>query len=91
METVSTILSFIVLLGAAAAVIFKLIKPTVDIRKMVKDHDDRLKRIERHEKNDLQALDQHTVPAEKADADDGCAAQSFNRRKRNRPDESNKR
>ena len=57
METVSAALSFIVLLGAAAAVIFKLIKPTVDIRKMVRDHDDRLKRIERHEKNDLQALD----------------------------------
>lgn len=57
METVSAALSFIVLLGAATAVIFKLIKPTVDVRKMVRDHDDRLKRIERHEKNDLQALD----------------------------------
>lgn len=56
-EQISAILSFVVLIGAAAAVIYKCIKPTMDIREMVKDHDKRLADIERHEKNDLQALD----------------------------------
>lgn len=57
METITAVLSFIVLIGAAAAVVYKLIKPTIDIKEMVKDHDKRLENIERHEKNDLQALD----------------------------------
>lgn len=53
---VTKILSAIVLIGAAAGVIYKWISPAFKAKSTIAEHENRLNKIEEHEKNDLEML-----------------------------------